>query len=349
MIFRQRGRREEHAAVAEADPPPASDAGPLLAEIDRLERESGEGDDPHAERDLVRLRHQAAVKLVDSATLTPDYPAPSPDLPVVGLGELPEFRPADLTPELLRAAILRDGCALVRGMVDRDRASELGESCRRLFEWREAGSPETTSELARYEEFVANPPYEASPQLREWLQRSGGIWLVDSPKLMAEVFDLYERAGLRRLINGYFDERPVFTVNKSTLRRARSSTSQVAFHQDGAFMGDAPALNVWMSLSRCGDVAPGLALIPRRIDHILPTGTPGAAHDWSVSPEVAAEAAGDAGVLSPVFEPGDLILFDDLFLHATWVDSEMPDTRYAIESWFFSPSRVPSGHAPLVF
>jgi hypothetical protein len=141
----------------------------------------------------------------------------------------------------------------------------------------------------------------------------------------------------------------VITLNKSTLRSAHASTAGVDFHQDGAFLGDAPALNVWMSLSHCGDVAPGLALIPRRIDHILPTGTPGATHDWSVSSTVVDEAAGEASILRPIFEPGDLIFFDDLFVHATWVEPEMPDRRFAIETWFFSPARIPQGHAPLVF
>ena len=37
-------------------------------------------------------------------------------------GGLPEIAAADLTPGLLRAGILRDGCVLVRGLVDRDAA-----------------------------------------------------------------------------------------------------------------------------------------------------------------------------------------------------------------------------------
>ena len=34
-------------------------------------------------------------------------------------------------------------------------------------------------------------------------------------------------------------------------------------------MGDARALNLWLSLSRCGDEAPGLDLVPRRLDEIV--------------------------------------------------------------------------------
>ena len=48
-------------------------------------------------------------------------------------------------------------------------------------------------------------------------------------------------------------------------------------------MGDVRALNVWLSLSHCGDEAPGMDIVPRRLDHIVPTGTEGANFNWSVS------------------------------------------------------------------
>ena len=63
-------------------------------------------------------------------------------------------------------------------------------------------------------------------------------------------------------------------------------------------MGDVRALNVWLSLSRCGDEAPGMDVVPRRLDHIVPTGTEGAMFEWSVSEQVAEEAAGETGVLT---------------------------------------------------
>jgi hypothetical protein len=293
------------------------------------------------------LRHQAGVRLVNSGSPVPDYPSPSPDLPVPAEGVLPAFGPGDLTPELLRAAILRDGCAIVRGMVDRDTAAGLGQELEDLFERRERAGAESGGEDPSYEEFVPDSPYTLVE--RGWVSGAGGIWLADSPKLMSAVVDLYEQAGLRRLIDGYLGERPTMSVNKSTLRRARSGVSAVDWHQDGAFMGDVRTLNVWLTLSHCGDVAPGLAMVPRRVERIVPTGTAGAAYDWSVSPTLAEEAAGEVGTLTPIFEPGDVALFDDFFLHATWVRPEMPNPRYAVESWFFSPSSFPSDYVPLVF
>ena len=51
----------------------------------------------------------------------------------------------------------------------------------------------------------------------------------------------------------------------------------------------------------------------------------------------------------PIFDPGDALLFDDLFLHQTGSDPSMPNTRYAIESWFFGPSAYPDEYVPIAF
>ena len=65
-------------------------------------------------------------------------------------------------------------------------------------------------------------------------------------------------------------------MNKSVLRRV-SPESGTDWHQDGAFLGKGiRTCNVWIALSRCGDVAPGLDIVARRYDEIVETGTEGA-------------------------------------------------------------------------
>jgi hypothetical protein len=199
-----------------------------------------------------------------------------------------------------------------------------------------------------YEQFHPEPPFEITPEDRAWIRNSGGIWAADSPRLMFDMLELFDRVGLRRLIAGYLGERPALSLNKCTLRKV-SPDAGTSWHQDGAFLGDVRALNVWLALSRCGEDAPGLDLVPRRLDEIVPTGTDGALFGWSVSPAVAQEAARGLEILRPTFEPGDALLFDDLFLHRTAADREMPNPRYAIESWFFGPSAFPGEYAPLAF
>ena len=64
---------------------------------------------------------------------------------------------------------------------------------------------------------------------------------------------------------------------------------------------------------------------------------------------VVRRVADGAPILRPVFGPGDALLFDNMFLHRTAADPAMTQTRYAIESWFFAPSRYPHDQVPLVF
>ena len=108
-------------------------------------------------------------------------------------------------------------------------------------------------------------------------------------------------------------------------------------------------INIWLALTECGDRAPSLDVVPQRIERILETGTEGATHDWSLSPDIA-ESAGDRG--APVrlrFQPGDALLFDEFFVHRPGSDEAMSDTRYAVETWVFSPTGFPDAYAPLAF
>ena len=79
-----------------------------------------------------------------------------------------------------------------------------------------------------------------------------------------------------------------------------------------------------------------------------PTGTD-TPFDWAVGPTQVEAAAGDAGILRPEFAPGDVLLFDHLFLHRTAAEPVMTAERHAIESWFFAPSTYPDGQIPILF
>ena len=55
---------------------------------------------------------------------------------------------------------------------------------------------------------------------------------------------------------------------------------------------------------------------------------------------MAEDAAGEKEIIRPIFEPGDALLFDELFLHKTGSDPSMPNPRFAIENWFFNRAAV---------
>jgi hypothetical protein len=195
-------------------------------------------------------------------------------------------------------------------------------------------------------------PDRVSPGLpaefrRRLLRQDGGLWTADSPRMLFETFEVMHSSGLDVLMDAYFRERPLLSAIKGTLRRIAPFDVVGGWHQDGAFLGaDILSLNVWLALSECGDHAPGLDIVPRRLGGVLPRDER-AQFDWSVSEVGVVEAAGAVGIVRPSFEPGDALLFDHLLLHRTGADASMVSDRYAIESWFFAPSSYPARQRPI--
>lgn len=317
----------------------------LFAEIARLTEANRADRDPRTERRILRLRHLAGIRLVASNGSAPEHPSPDYARLPEGAG-LPEIAAADVTPELLRAGILRDGCLLVRGLVGRDEALGFAGEIGRAFEERERLSEGIRPAEGYYEEFAPAAPFEVEDVVRHWVKLGGGVLAADAPRLTSEMLAMFQDAGLGRLAADYLGEPPMISVQKTTLRRAEPSVGG-AWHQDGAFMGEVRALNLWLSLSRCGDESPGLDIVPRRLDGIVATATDEAVLSYQVSQAKAEEAAGDVPIVRPIFEPGDALLFDELFLHQTGSDPSMPKPRFAIESWFFGGSAFPGDYAPI--
>jgi hypothetical protein len=330
-------------------------ADTLLAEgkpreaIDLLSAANRRHSDASIEQRLVQVRHSGFATL-DRSPGREDWPPAVPDLFSPVSGHPPELQGVDLTAEALGSGILRHGCLLVRGLVPRSKVSSLVDAVDKSLESYDAhrdGVPvsETTPWFVPFE-----PGAGYSVRYgRQWVRDAGGAWMVDSPRALFELIETFQDVGLDRVLTDYLGERPALSVKKCTLRRVPTDT-RADWHQDGAFLGTGiRTVNVWLSLSHCGDDAPGLDLVPQRMDHIVETGTHGAVFDWSVGPELVERVAWGAGVVRPIFEPGDGLLFDDYFLHQTGVSPGMTQERYAIESWFFAPSTYPDDQIPILF
>ena len=347
--FRRRETKRDGGTAVVADrPQPVVDEfegtdDELWAEIERLTERNRARPDRATERRLLWLRHLAGIRLVD-ADARPSFPVPD-DERLREAEILPEFTRDELAPGLLRAGILRDGCLLVRGLVDRDAALHLAGQIDRAFADRDRGLAGEPVPEGYYEEFESHPRYPNN-EGRGWIKAGGGLLAADSPMLTFEMMELFAGAGLPELVGAYLGEPPLLSVHKTTLRKAEPAT-RGAWHQDGNFMGDVRALNLWLSLSRCGDESPGLDIVPRRLDHLLPTKTEEAFLDIQISQSRTEAAAGDTPIIRPIFEPGDALFFDELFLHQTGSDPAMPKPRFAIESWFFGGSGFPGEYAPL--
>jgi hypothetical protein len=327
------------APTAEFD----GDEAALVHELSRLTELNRSDPTGDRERMLLHLRNLLAIRRLD------DHPRagthPEPDYEALPEGPLVELEPADLTANVLRAGILRSGCVLVRGLVPGAQASRLAREIERCFTERARHDADRSFNDRYY------MPFEFDPRrgvrlLREWIREGGGVLAVDSPLLSFQTSDVFAEAGLPELVERYLGEPPMISGDKTTLRRAEPSVNG-AWHQDGKFMGPVKALNLWLALSPCGRDAPGLDLVPRRLEEHVRTETDEATMLNQVSQRIAEEVAGDLPILRPVFEPGDALLFDDLFLHKTASQATMRRPRYAIESWFFGASAFPPGYVPL--
>jgi hypothetical protein len=316
--------------------------------IDLLSAANRRGRNATIEQRLVQLRH-AGFAQIDLSQGREVWPPAVEDLFPVS-GRPPEVHRSDLTAHALGSGILRHGCLLVRGLVPPPKVASLVDAIDRALEAFAAhadGAP-VSQTSPWFVPFEPGPGYSVGHG-RPWVREAGGVWPVDSPRALFEVIESFHEVGVDRVLTEYLGERPALSVKKWTLRRVPTDT-RGDWHQDGAFLGAGiRTVNVFLSLSPCGEDAPGLDVVPRRVDHIVETGTHGAWFDWSVGPELVERIAADAGVVRPIFEAGDALLFDDFFLHQTGVSPDMTQERYSMESWFFAPSTYPRDQVPILF
>ena len=327
--------------------------GRCLAAIEEL-REANRAE-PTAEREaeLLRLRNRGFAELGERGSTYAEPAAVEPGTAPEDAG-LPVVEASGLTAPIIRGALLSHACLIVRGLVSTDDAARLADGIDRAFKGRDASAEGAPSERTApwYQPFEPEPEYADSLALgRGFVTKGSGLWTADSPRMLFDLLETFEGAGLRRTISEYLGERPAISVNKGTLRRATPTVGTEWWHQDGAFLGEGiRSLNVWLSLTDSGVDAPGLEVVPRRLEQIVDTGTAGADFDWSVGDTVVEEASG-GDLARPVFRAGDALLFDHLCLHRTGSDPSMTKTRYAVETWFFAPSAYPDRQqqVPLVF
>ena len=307
--------------------------GTMLDAIELLTTAYRERPDFRIARRLVEMRFDAFLRT--------DWPAAPPPIPETADDlfpdtVIPEIGRAELDVEHVRSALLNHGSVIVRGLVDAEGVARLTADIDRALDGYDAWfAGKGLATAAPWFEPFAHEPKKVE---RKFRRDVGGVLAVDSPPSLCDVIETFDAAGIRDVVTDFFGERPALLAKKWTLRRVPHDTGDSGWHQDGSFMGgDIRSLNVWVALSHCGDDAPGLDVVGRRLPDIVPTGTQGAWLDWNVSPLMVDEVAPGA-IVRPIFEPGDALIFDHFNLHRTAADASMTRDRYAIEAWFLAPS-----------
>jgi hypothetical protein len=300
------------------------------------------------------LRYELGLDLVAHA---PPRRAPRSRLPAdtvdpfpTTVDRPPEIGAGELDVELLRGALLHHGCVLVHDFFSTDHIQRLRDDIDQLVagyqRWVDSGQEVSTPPW--YEPFES-AEIPVGPAKRIMGGNLGTWYGPDSPRGLLHVLDAFADAGLPELVADYLDEPACFALEKTALRRV-PNTVPPAWHQDGfAFGTDTGLLNVWVTLSDCGVDAPSLGLIPTRVREIF-RAKPDAPIPWDLDHDEVLSRVGGVPFVELVLRPGDALIFDEMLLHGTVVDTGMPKPRYCTDAWFFPVSEFrQEGYLPFAY
>ena len=328
--------------------------GDLVGAVDLLQDAFLRSPDPITAERLIHLRAEAgAPGVLPKATGSwpPRYDDPFPD---VGHDVLPEVPAAEASLATLAGGVEHHGAVIIRGAMARSHVDRVVEVIRSIEEHLDLPIGAPVPDDRSYQPFDGldarpGPERTRRHKQRHMVARQGGCWLADSPVGTAIALGALWSTGLIELLTEHFGSRPLFSLQKATLRRSRAENRLSGWHQDGSFLGPAPrTMNVWTALSPCGGdrPTPGLEVIPTRVDEILPTD--GDLGQVAISPSTVAGAADGIPGIIPEFEPGDALIFDQYFVHRSHFGPDMDTDRFALECWTFASGHAPEHYIPLL-
>lgn len=324
--------------------------GDLEQAIELLSDANRRRPDVGRERRLLQLRNAAFHRV--PAQRPPDIWPPVPTGRFDGVDGVPEIAAADLAPDVLRDGVIGRGALIVRGMLHEHQVEVLRECVDQAFDAydRSKHGRRPAADDPWFAPFESPDGPDPAEHPRRWIRAGGGVYAAESPRAMFQLLEVLRATGVDRLAEAYFGERAALSVLKTTLRRVDPDADIAAgWHQDGAFLGEGiRSLNLWIALSACGRDAPGLQMVPRRLDEVVGAGAGDAAFSWSIDTALIDELTDGRGPAWLEFEAGDVIFFDELNLHSTATRPGMTERRTAIEAWFFSASHYPLDRVPLL-
>lgn len=133
--------------------------------------------------------------------------------------------------------------------------------------------------------------------------------------------------------------------------RPSKTISYVPLHQDVAFTAlDRSWINFWVPLMPCGRDAPGLQVYPLRRPALFPHeegSAPGGYPMGYIAEQTLTRYPAPLRAVEPVFEPGDLLIFDGFCPHRTVEHPGMSQTRLSFEFRYSSDiSKGPATDGP---
>ena len=252
----------------------------------------------------------------------------------------------------MRDGVFTHGSIIVRSLLGESDIDLLRAGIQETYKHHDLHTSGSSVEATQpwFVPFVPSENHSTEVIDRYWYRAGGAELAADSPRGLFNLIDCFERNGILDVVTRDLGERPALSVRKTSLREIPFTlNTEVGWHQDGAFLGKGiRTMNLWIALTDCGVDAPSMFMIPKRLNHIVPTGTEGALFDWSVSQQMINEVCGDEGPTHLQFKAGDAIIFDEMNMHRTSTLPEMTKNRFAVECWFFAPSCYPMDQLPIL-
>lgn len=298
------------------------DAKQLRRKIKTLSKDLGNDHKPRLEARIIDLRSKLAKGFPDLKDAKTPEERFKTDL-FSGETRIPEISSRDLTPKAIASGVLFHGALLVRGLYN-------GEQLRNLSNAAE---------------------FEYAKKIRD--PKS-----IISTFSFCKLMEAYEQSGLLSAVKGYLGEDSVIALERARLRyRDKQAGSGLAWHQDGSYFGQkCYALNCWAAITECGRNNTGLSIVPRRnherlgADEIEKSKMKFGKASLDYGNKILKKYIPDEqGIVSPVFQPGDAIIFDEMTLHRTASVPKVSMHQIVSISWFFSQSRLPIYKTPLGF
>jgi ectoine hydroxylase-related dioxygenase (phytanoyl-CoA dioxygenase family) len=220
------------------------------------------------------------------------------------------FAAATAQDKVMRRAMARYGCLVLRGLFHPDALARIRERADSLARgWDDRIERGDTQDIADY---ITTSAFQAG-HLPEKLIGADETWS-----------DLTTNSPFDRIVKAVFGNwGRDYALRRSTLQ---GTQNPVPFHQDAAFMGLAPTYNFWTPLQDVGVDAAGLGVIVGSGAPIIKEG-----YDNAEVPAYIARRYGEQSYWAPELNAGDVLVFTSMMFHRTHSSAQMRKTRYSLE------------------
>jgi hypothetical protein len=142
---------------------------------------------------------------------------------------------------------------------------------------------------------------------------------------------------------GQDDAISVYQENSVRYQRSDLKDQSYFFHQDGSYHSRDPkqhtGLTTWIPLNDCGETSPALQFVPKRLDLMPVPADKQMPYLFSDEKEILRKYS--EMLWAPMMKIGDIMLFDHLIMHGTYIEAGMTEERQSADIRFFPSTRTP--------